>query len=894
MSLPADLAELQKRVRDVAASYRLDFFETVFELVDWRQMNTVAAYDGFPIRYPHWRFGMVYDQISKSYGWGFSKIYELVINNDPCYAYLLKGNALVDQKLVMAHVYAHCDFFKNNLWFAPTNRHMIDELASHASRIQRHVSREGPDEVEAFLDSCLCLENLIDIYAPYAPPRRRPREEEGKGSEGKGIVRFQAKPYMESFINPPDFIEGQKKAIEEARRRPPKFPERPERDLLWFLLEHAPLRDWQRDMLAMIREEAYYFAPQRLTKIANEGWACLRGDARVPTDRGLLTIREIAEDRTVGQVHDGSDRRRITDWARFEDRDTVRLTTRRGYEVEGSTTHRVQLPDGSWRRLDELVTGDRVRLAVGTDLWARERIRLDWRPRERLTLGAVAEKAGVSLATVLRHDQGRFVSRSAERIDPLLERYRADLTANGPLCGDRSQLRTPRVMDERLGSFLGYLLSDGNVSTVNRVVSLTTGDEEQAAEFASLAERLFGLEPRTQRQGNRIRVHLYSRHLIDFVCHLGLPTGFAAERRTVPDAILRSPKSVVSAFLRSYFDGDGYAGPAGVILITKSEQLARLVHVLLANFGVVATRRRQRADGCWRIHITGAAARTFGEEVNFGLRRKREALRRYVEQRRWFKEQPLDDEVISLERGRADVYDMTVEETHRYAAEGLVHHNSYWHSKMMTEALLDPSEVIDFAERHAGAMATQPGQINPYKLGIELFRDIEERWDKGQFGKEFEECDDRDVKRQWDTGLKQGRDKVFEVRRIYNDVTFVDEFLTREFCERQKLYTYEFNPKTGRQEIASRDWRLVKEKLLRSLANGGQPIIEVTDGNFKNRGEIVLSHRYDGQDLDLAQAKETLRHLYRLWSRPVHVETLVEGRRRRLSYDGETHEINDL
>lgn len=92
----------------------------------------------------------------------------------------------------------------------------------------------------------------------------------------------------------------------------------------------------------------------------------------------------------------------------------------------------------------------------------------------------------------------------------------------------------------------------------------------------------------------------------------------------------------------------------------------------------------------------------------------------------------------------------------------------------------------------------------------------------------------------------------------------------------------------------SRDWRLVKDRLMKSLANGGQPIIEVMDGNFRNRGELVLGHRHDGQDLDLAQAKETLRHLFRLWNRPAHIETLVENRRRRLSYDGETHELVDL
>jgi stage V sporulation protein R len=78
----------------------------------------IAAYGGFPTRYPHWRFGMEYEQLSEVVRYGLSKIYELVINNDPCYAYLMRSNSLTDQKLVMAHVYGHCDFFKNNAWFA--------------------------------------------------------------------------------------------------------------------------------------------------------------------------------------------------------------------------------------------------------------------------------------------------------------------------------------------------------------------------------------------------------------------------------------------------------------------------------------------------------------------------------------------------------------------------------------------------------------------------------------------------------------------------------------------------------------------------------------------------------------------------------------------------------
>jgi len=212
----------------------------------------------------------------------------------------------------------------------------------------------------------------------------------------------------------------------------------------------------------------------------------------------------------------------------------------------------------------------------------------------------------------------------------------------------------------------------------------------------------------------------------------------------------------------------------------------------------------------------------------------------------------------------------------------------------MTRAVLAPSEVLDYAERHAGAMVVQPGRVNPYKIGIELFRDVEERWDKGRFGKEYEECDDRERKRKWDTQLGKGREKIFEVRRIHNDVTFIDAFLTAEFCDAHQLFTYDFNPKTGRREISGRDFHQVKARLLRSLANAGQPVIEVSDANFLNRGELVLRHRHDGEDLHHGYAQETLRHLYRIWGRPVHVETVVEGRKRRLSFDGKELETADL
>src|SRR5512143_2826133 len=109
---------------------------------------------------------MEYDRMSKSYAYGLHRIYELVINTDPCYAYLLASNQPVDQKLVMAHVYGHADFFKRNLWFAHTNRKMLDEMANHASRMRSYVERYGLERVEDFLDACLSLENLLGLHAP--------------------------------------------------------------------------------------------------------------------------------------------------------------------------------------------------------------------------------------------------------------------------------------------------------------------------------------------------------------------------------------------------------------------------------------------------------------------------------------------------------------------------------------------------------------------------------------------------------------------------------------------------------------------------------------------------------------------------------------------------------
>jgi stage V sporulation protein R len=386
------------------------------------------------------------------------------------------------------------------------------------------------------------------------------------------------------------------------------------------------------------------------------------------------------------------------------------------------------------------------------------------------------------------------------------------------------------------------------------------------------------------------RVKFSSRDVQDFLVHLGLKTGPCAREKAVPDCILRSPRPVVVAFLRALYDCDGHAGKSGVILSTASVEMSKIIQQLLLNFGILST-RRPRKDGCWHVHTQGRSAARFLQEVGFGLERKQVALRSYVLGHHWDKEERLDDEVVSIERGRADVFDVTVETTHRYVAGGFLNHNSFWHSTIMTQKALSPEEVVDYADHHSGTMAMSRTRLNPYKLGIELLRDVEMRWNTGRFGKEYDECDDLEKKRTWDKQLGLGRQKIFEVRRVHNDITFIDTYLTPEFCVQHNLFSYAYQEQAGHYFIESREFEKIKQRLLFSLTNFGKPWIYVVDGNYRNRGELLLKHAHSGVDLKLDQAADTLANIQFIWGRPVHLTTLVDGKLTTLSFDGNDHAI---
>ncbi len=257
--------ELQRAIEEIteiAEGFGLDFYPMRYEICPADIIYTFGAY-GMPTRFSHWSFGKQFFKMKLHYDLGLSKIYELVINSNPCYAFLLDSNSLIQNKLIVAHVLAHCDFFKNNVRFKNTKRDMVESMAATAERIRQYEIEYGRQEVESFLDAVLAIEEHID------PSLVRPTLEWTLDDvEYEEEEPVQSTPYDDLW-----YLENRKSQNQKSEKGK-KFPPQPEKDVLLFIIQYSrELEEWQRDIMTMIREEMLYFWPQLETKIMNEGWA---------------------------------------------------------------------------------------------------------------------------------------------------------------------------------------------------------------------------------------------------------------------------------------------------------------------------------------------------------------------------------------------------------------------------------------------------------------------------------------------------------------------------------------------------------------------------------------------------------------------------------------------
>lgn len=249
------------QITEIAKGFGLDFFPMRYEICPPEIIYTFGAY-GMPSRFSHWSFGKQFHLMKLQYDLGLSKIYELVINSNPCYAFLLHSNSLVQNKLIVAHVLAHCDFFKNNVRFKSTQRDMVESMSATAERIMLYEKQYGKKEVEKFLDAVIAIQEHID-------PGRLPNHI-GKDKQSSTIDHNDSKTIYDDLW----ILDEQKQAQAQPLQPIQKFPQKPEKDLLLFIEMYShKLADWQRDILTMMRAEMLYFWPQLETKIMNEGWA---------------------------------------------------------------------------------------------------------------------------------------------------------------------------------------------------------------------------------------------------------------------------------------------------------------------------------------------------------------------------------------------------------------------------------------------------------------------------------------------------------------------------------------------------------------------------------------------------------------------------------------------
>lgn len=291
--------EVSAVLPDIEAACRkmgLDYYPIIVEFVSYDEMAELASYGGFPVRYPHWRFGMEYEEMARGYEHNQYRISEMVINVNPCYIFCMDSNTLVDNVDVIAHAIGHCDFFKNNIFYEPTDDNMMNKLANHGTRIRGYMARWGHEVVTEFIDQVLRIETLID-------PSKAWRKKKIKSVNVKDEREYEfaerlrsTHNYMDEWVNPKESIK--KKQNEIKKKEAADFLDMfdgPVRDVFGYLKDNAPLKPWQQDIISMLYEEALYFSPQRATKMANEGWASFV-DYHIMCREGLAALGQSGED----------------------------------------------------------------------------------------------------------------------------------------------------------------------------------------------------------------------------------------------------------------------------------------------------------------------------------------------------------------------------------------------------------------------------------------------------------------------------------------------------------------------------------------------------------------------------------------------------------------------
>ncbi len=265
----AMLEQYEREIARIAADFRLDTYPNQIEVISSEQMMDAYASSGMPINYHHWSFGKRFIQVENQYRRGaLGLAYEIVINSNPCIAYLMEENTSTLQAMVIAHAcFGHNSFFKNNYLFRTWTdaESIIDYLVFARKFVRDCEERHGVEAVEAVLDACHTLmDHGVDRYKRPYPISME--EEERRQLDREEHLQRQVNDLWRTI---PVVVKDTGEQSAEV-----VFPSEPQENLLYFIEKNAPLMEpWQREILRIVRKFSQYLYPQRQTKVMNEGWA---------------------------------------------------------------------------------------------------------------------------------------------------------------------------------------------------------------------------------------------------------------------------------------------------------------------------------------------------------------------------------------------------------------------------------------------------------------------------------------------------------------------------------------------------------------------------------------------------------------------------------------------
>ncbi|MEX2380834.1 MAG: SpoVR family protein [Opitutales bacterium] len=192
---------------------------------------------------------------------------------------------------------------------------------------------------------------------------------------------------------------------------------------------------------------------------------------------------------------------------------------------------------------------------------------------------------------------------------------------------------------------------------------------------------------------------------------------------------------------------------------------------------------------------------------------------------------------------------------------------SFWHREILNSLELPAELHLEFLVHHNQVVRPSPGSLNPYHVGLKVWDDIRRRFDEEAPGK--------------------GLEKLSEVRYSDRDVSFLRRFLTESLMRELDLFEYvgRGNDLLISNVSDSEGWKEVKATLIQNIGMGGVPVIKVEDAGYGRNSNLSLKHYHDGRDLHIENTERTLSYVYRLWGRPIILETVSKGKTLTLSYN---------